>query len=155
MIVDDQEFTSKLISGLVRVLGARDIRIFSDAENAWKDMSLKVPDIILLDWEMKPISGLTFTNRIRKSDDSPNAYMPIIMVTAHREQDHVFMAREAGVNEYIIKPISPKVLFSRIQMVIENPRKFIRVGDFFGPDRRRTSKEVARSYKGDLRRKDD
>jgi len=74
--------------------------------------------------------------------------VPIIMVTAYREKEHVFKARDAGVTEYVIKPVSPKSLFSRIEAVIERPRRFVKVGKFFGPDRRRHKKQ----FDGDDRR---
>ena len=152
MVVDDHMFTTKLIADVLRVLGARDIRTFQDADKAWKDMCYRPPDLLLVDWNMSPVDGIALTRRIRNDGDSPNIYMPIIMVTGFREMENVFTARDAGVNEYVIKPVSPKALFSRIQMVIEKPRRFVRVGDFFGPDRRRTAKENAQGYDGAMRR---
>ena len=73
------------------------------------------------------------------------------MITAFREREHIFKVRDAGVTEYAVKPVSPKSLFSRIDAVIERPRQFIRVGEFFSPDRRRQKK----GYSGDERRGQD
>jgi len=141
MIVDDQEFITRLLRQMVKVLGCIDIHVFSDGEEAWTYFKENPVDIVITDWQMLPMSGLKLTQLIRKSPESPNPFTPIIMVTAYREREHVFKARDSGVTEYVVKPVSPKGLFSRIEAVIERPRRFVRVGEFFGPDRRRHNKE--------------
>lgn len=141
MVVDDQEFNAKILRQMLRVLGASDIRVFYNGEDAWEDFKKRPVDLVITDWQMKPMSGLKLTSLIRKSPDSPNTFVPIILVTAYREREHVFKARDAGVTEYVIKPVSPKGLFSRVEAVIERPRRFVRIGEFFGPDRRRHNKE--------------
>ncbi len=141
MIVDDQEFNAKILRQMLRVLGASDIRIFNNGEDAWEDFKKRPVDLVITDWQMKPMNGLKLTSLIRKSPDSPNVFVPVILVTAYREREHVFKARDAGVTEYVVKPVSPKGLFSRVEAVIERPRRFVRVGEFFGPDRRRHTKE--------------
>jgi len=151
MIVDDQEFITTLLRQMVKVLGCIDIHVFSNGEDAWTYFKDTPVDIVITDWQMLPMSGLKLTQLIRKSPDSPNPFVPIIMVTAYREREHVFKARDTGVTEYVVKPVSPKGLFSRIEAVIERPRRFVRVGDFFGPDRRRHSKE----FDGEERRGQD
>ena len=151
MIVDDQEFITKMLRQMIKVLGASDVNVFSNGEDAWNFFKKRPVDLIILDWQMVPMNGLMLTQLIRKSPESPNTFVPIIMVTAHREKEHVFKARDAGVTEYVIKPVAPKSLFSRIEAVIEKPRRFVRVGEFFGPDRRRHSK----NFDGDDRRGQD
>jgi len=147
-IVDDQKFTANMLRQMVRVLGCMDIQVFTNAESAWTYFKHNRIDMFILDWEMTPDSGLKLTKLIRTSPETPNAFVPIIMVTAYRDKEHVFRARDAGVTEYVIKPVSPKALFSRIEAVIERPRRFVRVGDYFGPDRRRHHT----AYDGDDRR---
>ncbi len=148
MVAEDQEFSANLLRKMLRVVGCTDVHIFENGEDAWNYFKGNPVDLVITDWQMDPMSGIKLTQMIRKSPDSPNTFVPIIMVTAHRERVHVFKARDAGVNEYVAKPVSPKGLFSRIEAVIERPRRFVRVGEFFGPDRRRHSKE----FEGDDRR---
>jgi len=148
MIVDDQKFTADMLRQMVKVLGCAEIHMFMNADQAWTFFKNGGVDLVILDWEMSPGDGLKLAKLIRRSEESPNKYVPIIMVTAHNERDHVFIARDAGVTEYVIKPVSPKALFSRIEAVIERPRRFVRVGDYFGPDRRRHKT----AYEGDDRR---
>lgn len=137
LVVDDNPFTCRLVRQVLTVFGARDVGISHDAQEAYKLIGDKMPDIAVVNWQMKPVTGLDLVRRLRKDDNSPNQFIPIIMMTAFADPKHVFTARDAGVNEYIIKPVSAKALFGRIQAVIERPRRFVRVGEFFGPDRRR------------------
>jgi DNA-binding response OmpR family regulator len=73
------------------------------------------------------------------------------MVTGHTEKDRVTAARDAGVTEFLAKPISAKALYERIVNVVANPRPFIKTKTYFGPDRRRNSNS---NYVGPERRKD-
>jgi two-component system, chemotaxis family, chemotaxis protein CheY len=76
--------------------------------------------------------------------------VPIIMLSGHSEKNRVMQARDAGVTEFLAKPIAAKALYERILSVVLNPRPFIRTATFFGPDRRRN---VNPNYFGPERRK--
>ena len=93
--------------------------------------------MIIADWHMEPLDGLDFVRLVRTAKDSPNPYVPIIMLTGHTEYQRVCEARDAGVNEFLAKPISAKALYMRFASIIDNPRPFIRTKTYFGPDRRR------------------
>ena len=137
LIVDDAAFMRAIIRQALADLHAGQVREAGDGEEALRLMETYVPDIIILDWEMKPMDGLEFTVRVRLSEDSPNVFTPIIMVSGHIGRGRIVAARDAGVNEFVVKPISTKSLFDRIQAVIERPRPFVRSKRYFGPDRRR------------------
>ena len=150
LIVDDQNFTRILVRKINGVLGGRRIFKAKDVETAWQQiLRSKDFDLLIVDWEMLEADGLELVRRVRHDKDSPDIYMPIIMLTAHSEMSRIYTARDAGVNEFVIKPISPKTLFDRITMVIEHPHKFVRCKNFFGPDRRRHKV----SFQGEERRK--
>jgi len=137
LIVDDNAFMRTIIRRVLSALHAEQVREASDGEDALQIMQTFAPDIIILDWEMKPMDGLEFTRKVRLSRDSPNVFTPIVMVSGHSERGRVVAARDAGVNEFVVKPISAKSLFDRIQAVIDRPRPFVRLKSYFGPDRRR------------------
>lgn len=150
LIVDDQNFTRILVRNILGALGGRRISEAKDVEGAWRlVLADPPPDLMIVDWEMLGADGLELVRRVRHDDACPDKFMPIIMLTAHSEKSRIYTARDAGVNEFVIKPISPKTLFDRINAVVEHPRKFIRIKDFFGPDRRRKKT----SYPGEDRRK--
>jgi two-component system, chemotaxis family, chemotaxis protein CheY len=71
-------------------------------------------------------------------------------VTGHSEKKRVISARDAGVTEFLAKPISAKSLYHRILNIVINPRPFIKSKNYFGPDRRRNA---AANYTGPERRK--
>jgi two-component system chemotaxis response regulator CheY len=72
------------------------------------------------------------------------------MLTGHSERQRVVAARDAGITEFMAKPISAHALYQRILNVVANPRPFVKTKSYFGPDRRRTVKP---SYTGPERRK--
>jgi CheY-like chemotaxis protein len=97
------------------------------------------PDIIFLDWEMPLFDGLELIQMIRQPGGSSNPFVPIIMLTGHTERTRVTAARDAGITEFLAKPISAKGLYQRILNVVANPRPFIKTKTYFGPDRRRNT----------------
>ena len=94
------------------------------------------PDIVFIDWS-PTYDGLRLLHRIRRDPESQNPFVPIIMLSAFTEKFRITKARDAGVNEFLAKPISPKSLYQRIASIIEKPRPFVRTTSFFGPCRRR------------------
>ncbi len=74
------------------------------------------PDIILLDWMMPEISGYDFTRRLRR--DPQTADLPIIMLTAKTEEDDKVAGLDAGTDDYIVKPFSPRELVARINAIL-------------------------------------
>lgn len=149
LVVDDNAFMRKIVRRVLNALDAMQVRDAGDGAEALKVMRTFEPDIIICDWEMRPLDGLEFVRMLRLSSDSANPYIPVIMLSGHSEMNRVTAARDAGVNEFVVKPISVRTLFSRIQSIIEKPRGFIRTKTFFGPDRRRRNMR----FKGADRRK--
>ena len=142
LIVEDNHFMRTIVKRILNSLGAKDVREAEDGADALKTLQTFNPDIIITDWVMDPIDGIEMARMIRNNQDSKNPFVPIIMLTAHSEYAKIIEARDSGINEIVVKPVSVKSLFSRIQMVIEKPRPYVKVGDYFGPDRRRKQVDV-------------
>lgn len=137
LVAEDNTHTRMLMRQVLLMLGVRDIRESSDGKEALARIASRPPDVLLTDWHMEPMSGLDMVRALRVGADSPDRFLPVIMVTAYAERGRVLAARDAGVNEYLIKPFSARALYTRIQAVIFRPRPFVRTKSFFGPDRRR------------------
>ena len=137
LVLDDNRHMRSLVQSILHALGVKEIREASDAPEAFKELQHFHADVIIADWHMEPLDGLDFVRLVRTAKDSPNPYVPIIMLTAYTEFQRVSEARDAGVNEFLAKPISAKALYMRFASIIDNPRAFIRTKTFFGPDRRR------------------
>lgn len=151
LVVEDNNFMRTIVRRVLNALGAHDVKEAVDGAEAMKLLQTYQPDICIVDWEMTPLDGIDFARMIRLGEDSPNPFMPLIMLSGHSERQRVMVARDAGVNEFVVKPISATALFSRIRAVIERPRPFVRTKNYFGPDRRR---HADAKYQGPERRGD-
>ena len=132
LVVDDNKHMSMLVKNLLHALGSRQVAEANDAA----------------DYHMQPLDGLDFVRLVRTGSDSPNPFVPIIMLSGHTEMKKIMEARDAGAHEYLAKPISARSLYARINSIISRPREFIKTKTFFGPDRRRR----AVSFNGSDRR---
>lgn len=153
LVVEDNlpmlEITKTLLAtfGVGTIIGAK------DGDNGFREFCDNNPDIVIADWMMKPVDGISLARRIRNDLRSPNPYVPIILMTGFSEKRRVIQARDAGITEFLVKPFTARDLFKRISQIIERPRQFVRSEDFFGPDRRR--KAGAEGYSGPMRRESD
>jgi len=152
LLVDDNQHMRAIASAILKAAGIRKILEVADGSSALAALRQQPVDIAIVDFNMSPMDGVELTRMVRNSPESPNAYLPIIMMTGHSEKNRVMEARDAGVTEFIVKPITAKAVFDRIQAVIVRPRPFIKSGNYFGPDRRRSSPPP---YTGEQRRHDD
>lgn len=143
---------SAILRTILQGFGVRAIHECRDAETALHNLPELNPDIVLLDLFLAEMDGLELAHRIRCDDNSPNKYLPIVMVTAHTERARVIQAINAGINEYLAKPVRPIDLFERIVSLVERPRRFVKAPDYFGPDRRRRQDSA---YTGPWRRATD
>jgi CheY-like chemotaxis protein len=150
LVVEDNPHMRRILRTLLHGFGARDVYEAEDGAAGLEAFTHHVPDIVITDWVMPIFDGLELTQMIRQPDANANPYVAIIMLTGHSEKRRVMAARDAGVTEFLAKPISSKALYQRILNVVANPRPFIRTQDYFGPDRRRN---LNANYVGPERRK--
>ncbi|HYS46900.1 MAG TPA: response regulator [Rhizomicrobium sp.] len=148
LVVDDNVHMRKLVTTILQAFGVVQISEADNGERAWTALREFNPDVVVLDWVMEGMSGLDLVQMIRTNPQAPNPFAPVIMLTGHTSLDHVRQARDAGVNEFIAKPVSVKTMMSRLVAVIEHPRPYVRTASYFGPCRRRSSSE----YQGPERR---
>ncbi len=150
LVVDDNAHMRRILRTLLHGFGAREVYEAEDGAAGLEAFNHFVPDIVITDWAMPIFDGLELTQMIRQHGANANPYVPIIMMTGHSEKRRVTAARDAGITEFLAKPVSAKGLYERIVNVIVNPRPFIRTKTYFGPDRRRNA---ASTYTGPERRK--
>lgn len=152
LLADDNPNMRAIVSAMLKSVGVGRVREVDDGAAALVALKARPADLAIIDFKMLPIDGVAFTQLVRTASDSPNPYLPIIMMTGHSERRRVTEARDAGVTEFVTKPVTAPALLARIEAVIMRPRPFIRGGDYFGPDRRRTQPE---NYVGPFRRASD
>ena len=150
LVIDDNAHMRRMLRTLLHGFGAREVHEAEDGAAGLEAFTRHTPDILITDWAMPIFDGLELTQIIRQPGANSNPYVPIIMLTGHSEKKRVVSARDAGVTEFLAKPISAKGLYQRIVNVVANPRPFIKSKTYFGPDRRRN---VNPNYVGTERRK--
>ncbi len=137
LIIDDNPHMRQLLRVILDSLGVAKIIEAKDGSDALSIMRQSPVDVAIVDWMMEPLDGLEFTRLIRTASDTPNKFLPIIMLTGHTERHRIIEARDAGVTEFLAKPVNAAAVHSRLRSAVEKPRDFVKVGRFFGPDRRR------------------
>lgn len=115
LIVDDETAIRDMITIALEMAGFKTL----EANNAQTAHSIIIdhkPDLILLDWMMPGTSGLELARRLLK--DELTSHIPIIMLTAKTEEDNTVQGLEAGIDDYITKPFSPRELVARLKAVL-------------------------------------
>ena len=110
MLVDDSRTMRNIQKSVLSQIGYTEIVEASDGVDALSKVQAQTPDLILLDWNMPNMDGMTFLKQFRERDKAT----PVIMVTTEAEKARVIEAIKAGVNNYVVKPFTPEVLSERI-----------------------------------------
>jgi two-component system chemotaxis response regulator CheY len=137
LILDDNAHMRGLVRVILASFGMRNIEEAADCNTAIGLVAAGDVDIAFVDFKLSGLDGLDFCRRIRQSPDSPNRYLPIIMITAYSERGRVIDAINAGVDEFLVKPVRAVDVANRVNAVVERRRPFIQTPGYFGPDRRR------------------
>lgn len=152
LLVDDNHHMRVLLTEILRAIGVKYVLEAGDGAEALQIMRTQQVDVVMTDLAMQPLDGIDFVRLLRNSPDSPNQMCPVIMITGHSTSRRVSEARDAGVNEFLAKPVTARGVIERIGEIVEHPRPFIRAGDYFGPERRR---KTDTHYAGPWRRSGD
>jgi two-component system, chemotaxis family, chemotaxis protein CheY len=113
MIVDDMQSMRAIVAALLRSMGFTNVVQAEDGERALKKLRLTPVDIILSDWDMPVMDGLTLLKEVRAMEECKNT--AFFLITANNAQEKVAAAREAGVTDYIVKPITFQLVKERIE----------------------------------------
>ncbi len=138
-IADPDIRMAQLVRKVLETLGSKRIFLVRDGQELLELIEEEKIDLVITEWEMPKLTGIELTSYLRRSLDSPNRMMPIIMLTNKNDRKYISEARDAGVSEFLIKPFAAKTLMERVHAVVEDPRCMIICKTFVGPDRRRSS----------------
>lgn len=139
LIVEDHAFTRLLIKEVLQSLGCNpnNIREAEDGAAGLRMLKEQRVHLIVCDWQMEPMDGLTFVRKLRDPKDSIDPFVPIIFCTAFTDMELIERARDTGVTEIMTKPITVKAIEDKVRAILEKPRPFVDSTQYFGPDRRR------------------
>jgi two-component system, chemotaxis family, chemotaxis protein CheY len=114
MLVDDSRTIRNIEKNVLGQLGYADVVEAGDGVEALNLMATQMPDMLLVDWNMPNMDGLTLVKNVR----TKNKQVPIIMVTTEAEKSRVIEAIKAGVNNYVVKPFTAETLGEKIQQTL-------------------------------------
>lgn len=161
LLVEDFDFVKTLIVAMLRIFGVGSVTTCINAQEAIEILSANMTrahkgiskpfDFVLTDWMMPDGSAPELIKWIRNHELEAIRFLPIIVISTFASEDVVTEARDFGVNEVLVKPVSADKVATRILSIIDQPRPFVKTISFFGPDRRRRDQ----AWKKEERRKTD
>lgn len=136
-VVDDNRNFQNLFRTLLRGMGFRRVDVFGEASTARAFVTQTPIDLAFVDLVMPGESGIDWIRGLRRSGDLANPVMPIALVSGHVDRRVLEAAVQAGVDDVLVKPLSPAALFRHAQRMLQHPAAYVRgAGGYFGPDLR-------------------
>ena len=118
LIVDDYKTMLRIIRNLLKQLGFNNVDEATDGSMALQKLRDKDYGLVISDWNMEPMTGIQLLREVRA--DSKLKALPFIMITAESKTENVVAAKEAGVNNYIVKPFNAATLKTKLSSVLGN-----------------------------------
>ena len=118
LIVDDYKTMLRIIRNLLKQLGFNNVDEATDGSMALGKLRDKDYGLVISDWNMEPMTGIQLLREVRA--DSKLKALPFIMITAESKTENVIAAKEAGVNNYIVKPFNAATLKTKLTSVLGN-----------------------------------
>ena len=116
LVVDDYKSMVRIVRGLLNQLGFVNVDDAPDGAAAMALLKEKQYGLVLSDWNMQPVTGLELLKQVRAEEKTKTT--PFVMVTAEAKVENVIAARQAGVNNYVIKPFTLAVLKQKLTSVV-------------------------------------
>lgn len=150
LVVNGQPFQRRLIGETLRTYGRVDIGYAETAEQCVLALDYYQPDLLVTDWDLAGVDGLTLVKRVRAGEAGEGfRAMPILMLAERTRVSDVERARNAGVDEFVIRPFSTETMLRHVREVQARKREFVESTRYVGPCRRRRR---ASDYDGPKRR---
>lgn len=116
LIVDDYKTMLRIIRNLLAQLGFNNVDEALDGVTAFQKLKEKTYQLIISDWNMAPMTGLELLKKVRADEQLKT--LPFVMITAESKPDNVIAAKQAGVNNYIVKPFNAETLKMKLTAVL-------------------------------------
>jgi CheY-like chemotaxis protein len=137
LVADKNPFMRRMSRTMLTNLGAKRIIEASDGLAAVEAIRTCDPDVMFLEWDLPLLNGMEVVRIVRSPGVFPRPNLPIIMLTMRSNRIEVLQALRAGVNEFLVKPTSPKDMRDRLTSVLLKPRPMLMLGEFYVPLPRR------------------
>ena len=138
LVADSNAYTRRLTRMMLTNLGIKAIYEAADGAAALDAIRKVNPDVMIADWDMPLLDGPELMRIVRAPGVFPKPHLPIIMLTDIGLHSRVSAAIRLGVHEFLVKPISPKMLQQRLIGIMLNPRPMVHAGQYYIPMPRRS-----------------
>ncbi len=118
LVVDDYKTMIRIIGNLLKQINFTNIHEATDGAAALAKLRSQDFGLVISDWNMEPMSGYELLKEVRADDKLKS--LPFVMITAESKTENVVAAKEAGVNNYIVKPFNAETLKSKLVSVLGN-----------------------------------
>ncbi|MEQ9487400.1 MAG: response regulator [Alphaproteobacteria bacterium] len=152
LVVEDHMEIRTLLASVLTALGVRNVVVANNGAQAIEIMTqmrlrpdlagVTEIDAIVSDWVMDNIDGATLLRWVRRHKDSPDRFMPFLMLSANADADRVELARDLGASDFLAKPFTAASLAAHLVIAMTDDRHYVKVGAYFGPDRRKRIEDV-------------
>ena len=115
--VDDSSTMRRIIKNTLQKLGFETILEAGNGVEALEVMSKNKVDMIVTDWNMPEMDGLTFVKAVRAKDEYKD--LPILMITTEAAKADILTALRSGVNNYVVKPFTPETLQEKVFKLLD------------------------------------
>ncbi|MCA1298685.1 response regulator [Stappia indica] len=133
LVIDDNAHMRSLFRAILSGFGIRRVFEAADGADGLAVILDRQPDVVICDWLMAPVSGADFLSLLRRDTNDGLAMTPVIMVSADARKPVILRAVKLGIHEFLAKPISPALLYQRLQRVVTENRAFLRCGEAVHP----------------------
>jgi CheY-like chemotaxis protein len=154
LVVDDSPAMRRLVAGFLWAFGAREVRDAADGADGFESFRRVPSDVVITDLAMAPTDGLALTRALRGDPRSPNPFVPILMISSHGEAEVRTVARGAGVDEYMMKPVLPGPFYASLTSTLVHRRPLVDEPAYRGPERRLSAVEDSDARHRPNRRRD-
>jgi len=134
-IIDNNDFSRKLITNILRTFKIRNIHGWNH-EDAISGLAEYPPEILICDCGFPLNSGIKLVRYIRQPDSPLNSSIAVIMTSSVATAARISQARGAGIDQYLVKPLSPALVYQNIVRCIESSQPIVRIQNYLGPNRR-------------------
>ena len=149
LVVDDSRTVRHALERLLREMSVETVELAEDGADAIKKLRDFPADLVLCDLHMVPLDGIEFTRLLRGAEDSPNPYVPVLILTGDATVAQLRNALAAGANDFMSKPIKLDSLRRKIQGLFARPMVFVRDQGDHGHGRARRRRAAHPGRHGD------
>lgn len=136
LVLDSDATSMAITTQILAGFGAKNIHRCETDQAGMRTAGSHELDLIIFDASSPSLAPCDFVQWVRRAENGANRYAPILVITAYTHLSRVTLARDAGANFVVAKPLTPMMFLQRIQWLVRDRRGYVSSPTYVGPDRR-------------------